>query len=365
MLSYTITSLLTLEPLRSNQGLSSSRSTSLQQTLVQAWYAPRSWVQLLTPIAWLFRLFAAFRRFVLQALYQGRAFAVPLAVIGNISVGGSGKTPLIIGMVRALHKRGYKVAVISRGYGGKALNYPLEVKTDTPVEECGDEPLLLKRQLEEYACSVVVDAKRKRAAEFVVDNCCCDLILSDDGLQHYKLHRDAEIAVIDGARAFGNGHCLPAGPLREPISRLAKVDFILTNGVLKKPLDSMSNFQFMLEPQAFRNLQSGEVVAANSWNYSPIVHAVAAIGNPQRFAATLESLGLEVILHAVDDHKPLHSDLLNFNDANPVIITEKDAVKLRSVKNQHIWVLETDLSLDDVFLDDFLESIKLTPNREY
>ena len=343
--------------------MTESQPNSIQQTLVSAWYKPRSWVLLLAPLAGLFRLIAGLRRHFLQRLYQGRGLALPLAIIGNITVGGSGKTPLIIELVRVLSNRGYRVGVISRGYGGKASSYPLEVKVDTPVEHCGDEPLLIKQKLDQFDCSVVVDANRSRAADYVIAQCDCDLILSDDGMQHYKLHRDAEIAVVDSARGFGNGWCLPAGPLREPINRLNDVDFILFNGSFKQFQNHKSTYHFSMEPVAFRQLATGKVVPASAWALSSEVHAVAAIGNPQRFAKSLESLGLKVILHAVDDHKPLSKDDLKFSDTLPVIITEKDAVKLDTVDAEHIWVLEVAISLKSQFVDSFLDCINLTPNK--
>lgn len=358
-----IMSLLTLQKQRSNRGLLNSRSNSIEQILVNAWYKPRSWILLLIPIAWLFRLLVALRHYLLQALHQGHGFPVPLVVIGNITLGGSGKTPLIIGLVNSLHARGYRVAVISRGYGASAVSHPLEVSIDTPASLCGDEPLLIKRKLHQLGCTVVVDANRKRAADYVIANCACDLILSDDGLQHYKLHRDAEIAVIDGARGFGNGHCLPAGPLREPINRLKDTDFIVSNGSPVKPWYNRISYQFDIQPLVFRHLASGELVQADAWSISSVVHAVAAIGNPQRFAKTLESLGLTVILHPNDDHKPLDQSMLDFNDGKPVIITEKDAVKLQSFEGDHIWILEVDISLDNHFVDSLLNRINLAPNK--
>lgn len=333
---------------------------SIEQRLIRAWYARHSWVLLLLPLSWLFRSLAALRRVFLQYRYQGRQLSLPVAVIGNISVGGSGKTPLLIALIRALAGRGYRVGVISRGYGGHSPSAPLEVQLDTAVEHCGDEPLLIKRSGEAYGCRVVIDRDRQQAAEYIATHCPCDLILSDDGMQHYRLHRDIEIAVIDGARGFGNGQCLPAGPLREPISRLVSADFIVSNGSFKGASIAAIDCEFSLQPVAFRNLLSGEHIAVDNWSQGPQVHAVAGIGNPQRFAATLESLGLEVSLHAADDHQRLEPSWLDFNDAKPVIITEKDAVKLNAVSNPNLWVLEVDIDLPSEFIDRFLNSLNLS-----
>jgi len=343
--------------------LAESRPSSLEQGLVQAWYAQRSWIILLVPLSWLFRLVAKLRKIVLQALYQGRHYQVPVTVIGNISLGGSGKTPLLIALVKALSERGYRVAVISRGYGGSAVNYPLEVKENTPAKQCGDEPLLIKRKLAEYGCSVVVDPERRRAVDYIVDNYQCDLIISDDGLQHYRLHRDVEISVIDGARGFGNGQCLPAGPLREPVSRLLDCDFVMINGTYEWPNNWPVTYPFELKPVAFRHMMSGTTVQPDSWVLSKKVHAVAAIGNPLRFAASLKSLGLEVILHAANDHQHLTSDQLEFDDGLPVIITEKDAVKLADTENDNLWVLDVDIDLPEEFVVQFLDSINQPPKN--
>src|SRR5690554_2376911 len=177
------------------------------------------------PLTGLFRLISALRRRYLRRFAQHR-LGVPVLVVGNISLGGTGKTPVIIALVKHLHSRGYKPGVISRGYGAKAPSYPLVVTEETPVQHSGDEPLLIAQAT---GCPVCVDPDRVAAGERLVA-LGCDLILSDDGLQHYRLGRDLEIAVVDGERRFGNGWCLPTGPLREPISRLRQVDWVLVNG---------------------------------------------------------------------------------------------------------------------------------------
>jgi len=330
---------------------------------VHAWYAQRAWLMLLLPLSWLFRLLAGLRKIVLQGIYQGRSYQLPVVVVGNISLGGSGKTPLLIALVKALAQRGFRTAVISRGYGGVSATYPLEVTESTPVQHCGDEPLLIKRKLADYDCSVVVDPKRRRAVDYIVNNCQCDLVISDDGLQHYRLHRDIEIAVVDGARGFGNGQCLPAGPLREPKSRLMDSDFVMVNGMYDRCENWPATYHFELKPLAFRHLASGETVQPDKWALSRQVHAVAAIGNPQRFAASLESLGLEVVLHAANDHQYLTTDQLNFEDGLPVIITEKDAIKLADAVNKNIWVLDVDIQLPVEFVDQFLVAINQSPEN--
>ena len=199
---------------------------SLEQRITQAWQQDSPWLKLLLPLSWLFVAIASARRRYLQSRHQGQAFKAPVIIVGNISVGGSGKTPLILALVSALKQRGFKPGVVSRGYGGKAVSYPLGVNAQTAVAESGDEPLLIAQLAE---CPVVVDADRNAAVAYLLSHNDCDLVLSDDGLQHYRLHRDIEIVVIDGQRGFGNGRCLPAGPLRESQERLGQADFVVVN----------------------------------------------------------------------------------------------------------------------------------------
>ncbi|MCS5587102.1 MAG: tetraacyldisaccharide 4'-kinase [Porticoccaceae bacterium] len=336
------------------------RRATLEQTIVNAWYAGRLWLLLLLPLSLLFRAIVSLRRFVLQSLYQGRPFSAPVAIVGNISVGGSGKTPLIIALVRALAAKGYSVAVISRGYGGSAMSYPLEVQLDTAVEYCGDEPLLIKHKLADVDCAVVVDPQRKRAVEYALERCDCDLVLCDDGLQHYRLHRDIEIAVVDGSRGFGNKLCLPAGPLREPVSRLKSADFVVVNGDHRLGTSITIDANFYIKPILFRNLGTGQVIEAHKWSESKIVHAVAAIGNPQRFADTLQTLGMNVILLGFDDHKSMALSDLCFEDDYPVIITAKDAVKFTENDLNHVWVLEVDADIPPEFVANVLAVVGLS-----
>ena len=336
---------------------------SFEQRLLRAWYSDRWWLRLLQPLSWLFNGLAAARRRRLQRRFQGRAFAAPVAVIGNISLGGSGKTPTIIALVKALAARGYRAGVVSRGYGGRGAGYPLEVLPDTDAAVCGDEPKLLALELAAVDSPIVVSPDRAAAVEFLLARHRLDIVLSDDGLQHYAMHRDLELALVDGARGLGNGRTLPAGPLREPLERLAELDFVLINGLAEIPGLGADGL-IQLKPVAFHHLASGNRVAAADWKLSPSVHAVAAIGNPERFAASLESLDLEVLLHPRDDHKPLEPSDLEYSDNLPVIITAKDAVKLSGTQLDNLWVLEVEMALDDEFIDRFIHRAGLkTDNR--
>lgn len=333
---------------------------SAEKRWLNACYSNSSWLLLLAPLSWLFSLISAVRRLILQRLYQGRPFSVPVAVVGNISVGGSGKTPLIIALVKALNKLGYTAGVVSRGYGGAASAYPLRVTTGTPVDQSGDEPLLIAQSC---GCPVVVDPDRVRAVEFLLHETSCDIVLSDDGLQHYRLHRDIEIAVVDATRGLGNGRMLPSGALRESPSRLSQVDFVVLNGSgadIAAEIGLVGAHQIELQALGLRNIASNLIVPVNAWEGGVKVHAVCGIGHPERFAQTLKELGFEVILSSVNDHQHLSDDDLEFGDDLPMIITSKDAVKYRGVIPDNLWVLEVEMSISEDFVHSLAEQAGLT-----
>ena len=340
---------------------------SLEKRMTHAWEQDSRWLKLLLPLSWLFIAISGMRRAYLQSRYQcngqsqsqsnSKSFAAPVIIVGNISVGGSGKTPLIVALVKALTQRGFKPGVVSRGYGGKAQSYPLSVNAQTAVSESGDEPLLIAQLAQ---CPVVVDADRRAAVAYLLAHHDCNLVLSDDGLQHYRLHRDIEIVVVDGLRGFGNGRCLPAGPLREGPERLNQADFVVVNGKSTAALDlgDIRSDQMQIAPRRMTQLSSAIGQPVELWVQAHAikrVHAVAAIGNPQRFANTLEQLGLYVALHGHDDHGSLTAEDLSFEDNLPVIITAKDAVKLLAHGTDsladNIWVLEIEAQFDNDFID--------------
>ena len=333
---------------------------SAEKRWLNACYSNSSWLLLLAPLSWLFSLISTVRRKILQRLYQGKCFSVPVAVVGNISVGGSGKTPLIIAIVNALNKRGYTAGVVSRGYGGAANAYPLLVTSQTPVDQSGDEPLLIARLC---GCPVVVDPDRVRAVEFLLHETPCDIVLSDDGLQHYRLHRDIEIAVVDAARGLGNGRMLPSGPLRESPSRLSQVDFVVLNGSgadIGAELDLVGAHHVELQALGLRHIASNVLTPVDMWEGGKKAHAVCGIGHPDRFAQSLATLGFEVILSSVNDHQHLSSDDLTFGDDLPVIITSKDAVKYSGVIPETLWVLEVEMSISDDFVHSLTQQAGLT-----
>tara|TARA_B100000768_G_scaffold107709_1_gene99975 strand:+ start:936 stop:1943 length:1008 start_codon:yes stop_codon:yes gene_type:complete len=324
---------------------------SLEKVLTRAWYANSLWLLALRPLAGLYRLICAVRRGYLRWRFSHRRYSAPVVVVGNIAVGGSGKTPLLMALANDLSARGFRPGVVSRGYKGRRRAGPLLVSADSAVVETGDEALLIARSC---GCPVVVDSDRHRAVEYLLERFECDLVLSDDGLQHYAMHRDIEIAVIDGSRGLGNGYCLPAGPLREPAGRLASVDLIAVNGGARPTQYPAETMPFELEALRFVNLASGDSCPASQWSGTSSVHAVAAIGAPQRFATTLEALGLNVRLHAHDDHHPLNSGDLYFEDDLDVVITAKDAIKLSAVDLAGVWYLEVAATLDERLVERLL-----------
>ncbi len=301
-----------------------------------AWYRSPASPSLLTPLSWVYGAVMGLRR----AAYACGLLPVfrspcPVIVVGNLSVGGTGKTPLTLWLAEALRAEGEAVGILSRGYG-RAAGGLLTVDPDGDWREAGDEPLLLRRR---SGCPTVVSADRAAGARRLAE-LGAGVILCDDGLQHLKLARDLEIVVIDGARGFGNGRLLPAGPLREPAPALERAALAVVNGAPVHPtLQGLTSLVRMdLAFQEARALHGGEPRALASFLAGP-VHAVAAIGNPQRFFAQLRSEGLTVIEHPFADHQPLTAADLDFGDGRPVLMTEKDAVKCASIAAPGLWFL--------------------------
>jgi tetraacyldisaccharide 4'-kinase len=265
---------------------------------------------------------------------------VPVIVVGNISVGGTGKTPLVLWLVQQLQVDGLRVGVVARGHGARHLHRaPRLVSASDSADEVGDETLLLARRVE---CPVCVGVDRLAAARALVAE-GCQVIVADDGLQHYALRRDLEIAVVDGARGLGNGALLPAGPLREAARRLSEVDLVVINGELARPLPpglavGEKCLSMSLQPRQFVRLETGEGASAPAWR-GRSVHAVAGIGNPARFFATLRSIGLDPVEHAFADHHRFRPADLAFDDERDIVMTEKDAVKCTAFASERMWYL--------------------------
>lgn len=251
--------------------------------LNKLWYGSMPVVQwLLYPLSCIYQAISTFRRWYLQRFCQVKSL-VPVIVIGNISVGGVGKTPLVIALAQQLKDKGLNVGIVSRGYKSQIKDFPYQVQLTDDAYQVGDEPLLLAQKTH---CPVVIAPQRTAAIDYLVQRHQCQIILSDDGLQHYKMGRSIEIAVIDGTRGLGNRLCLPAGPLREPASRLKQVDFIIVNEGTWDNAYSMH-----LVPEALTHLNSLKPI--DSSTLTGTIAAVAGIGNPQRFYSTLSQLGIK------------------------------------------------------------------------
>jgi tetraacyldisaccharide 4'-kinase len=276
---------------------------------------------------------------------------VPVIIIGNISVGGTGKTPLVIWLVKCLQQAGYRPGIVSRGYRGKARHWPQQVRADSDPVMVGDEAVLLAQRCQ---CPVAVDPHRVAAAQALLKYTDCDVIVADDGLQHYALGRDIEIAVIDGVRRFGNGRCLPAGPLREPVARLKTVDFIIVNGGCT--LDKEYRMDLRVE-QICRVNDPDQVIEIDTL-CGTAVHAVAGIGHPQRFFDQLQAMGFDIITHAYPDHHLFSATDLDFADRLPVIMTEKDAVKCRHFASDRCWTLPVKADVDKQVAIELLARLK-------
>ncbi|WP_210425142.1 tetraacyldisaccharide 4'-kinase [Spongiibacter thalassae] len=316
--------------------------SSLEQRINAAWYGRPGLLNLLLPLEGLFRVVAALRRRHIVPQPCG----APVIVVGNIAVGGSGKTPAVVAIVEFLQQRGFRPGVVSRGYGAKPDHYPYLVTADSPADEGGDEPCLIARRL---GVPVAIDPDRVAAATFLVEELSCDVIVSDDGLQHYRLARNVEVLLVDGQRGFGNGHCLPVGPLREPVARASTVDMTLINGVARADL-GVQGFAMTLAGTQLVNLHTGVAQSLTEWGaVGKPVHALAGIGHPPRFFQLLRDQGLEVSEHAFGDHYPYTADDLRFGDNQPLVMTEKDAVKCRGIAPKDAWYLPVSAQLPESF----------------
>ncbi|HQX24400.1 MAG TPA: tetraacyldisaccharide 4'-kinase [Pseudomonadota bacterium] len=267
---------------------------------------------------------------------------VPVAVVGNLTVGGTGKTPLVAALAAELARRAWRPGIVLRGYGGRRQS-PMIVGRDTDAAVCGDEAALLARSVD---LPVAVGRRRAAAALLLVQRADCDVIVSDDGLQHWGLARDLEIAVVDGRRRFGNGRLLPAGPLREPAARLRAVDFVVANGAAQPGEAAMQ----VSGSRACSLVRPGRQLPLESLR-GQRVHAVAGIGHPARFFDLLRGHGIEVMPHPLPDHHEYDGSELRFDDSRPVLVTEKDAVKCARWADERVWVVPVEARLPAEWYD--------------
>ncbi|MEO7065935.1 MAG: tetraacyldisaccharide 4'-kinase [Rhodanobacter sp.] len=320
---------------------------ALLNTLQLAWYSGGRVPWWAWPLAGLYGAVIRLRGWLYHISWLHRvSLPAPVIVVGNLTAGGTGKTPLTIALVTALSARGFRPGVVSRGYGGTQREPLLLGATPDPVL-VGDEPCLIHGS----GTPVAVGRDRAAAARLLLD-AGCNVVVADDGLQHYALARDVEICVIDGVRRFGNGRLLPAGPLREPLHRLASIDFRVCNG------GTAAAGEYAMQLSGNVAVSLGDAGERPLTDFSgQQVHGVAAIGNPQRFFDSLRAAGMEVIEHAFADHHAFVAADLNFADALPVLMTDKDAVKCRHFAHVNCWRVPVKAQLPDAFYAALVERI--------
>lgn len=322
----------------------------LEQWVNQSWYGKFQWTRVLWPLKTLYQTVVENKR---NDFLQNppEKVSLPVVVVGNITAGGTGKTPVVQTLVRTLIEAGYQPAIVTRGYGGKLETFPHLITDSDSAATVGDEPYMMHSSLN---IPVVVDPQRNRAAQYLCDHNSrtVDVILCDDGLQHYALNRDIEFCVIDAEREFGNGHLLPVGPLREPLSRLDSVDFVIRNG-------GTGEDGFQLQPMRWVNVKTAEVMSPSGlWStlQGHNLKAIAGIGNPGRFFRTLNDLGMQVETQAYPDHYDFKST--DFDEATTYLMTQKDAVKLNTFASNNMWYLEVAAALPESVLTEFLNKLK-------
>ena len=322
--------------------------------LERNWYCITPLHMLLLPVSYVFRLLVALRRTLYRSgIFSSIKLPVHVIIVGNITVGGSGKTPLTLWLAQQLIDAGWHPGIISRGYGGTNTTAPQAVYSSSRPDQTGDEAVLMAQR---GLCPVWVGQARPETGQALLNaHPECDILLSDDGLQHYRLQRDAEIVVVDGVRRFGNGYMLPAGPLRETPSRLRQVDAVVINGSTAMP----GEYRMQLGGAVFRNLLTPETTKRASDFRGLRLHAIAGIGHPQRFFTYLKNLGLEVQSHIFPDHYSYTPADLTYVDADAILMTEKDAVKCAEFDLEKCWVLRVDAQIDPVLTQHILERIAL------
>lgn len=325
---------------------------SLSRRTVERWHDPAYRAVLWRPLGWLYRAIVALRiGLYRRGWLRSIGLPVPVIVIGNISVGGTGKTPLVVRVVEHLRERGFRPGVVSRGYGGTEKG-PALLPDHPEASRYGDEPSLMRQRT---GVPVAVGRRRPEAA-FLLCRAGADVIVSDDGLQHYRLERDVEVCVVDGTRRLGNGLMLPCGPLREPSSRLRQVDFVVVNGGVA----AADEIPMHLTGGQARNLcNPAKAVDLRNFATHP-VHAVAGIGRPRRFFDSLSAHGLQLIEHAYPDHHAYVAADVSFGDGLPILMTEKDAVKCVGFATPEMWCVPVEASVPMSFLDALVDRVRRT-----
>ncbi len=328
----------------------------LERLFMLSWYGKLQWTWFFWPIMKLFQyVVAKKRRQFLDA--EPLPSKLPVIVIGNITVGGTGKTPVVMALVSYLQSKGYRPGIISRGYGGALTEYPHLIQNTDDCSMVGDEPYMLSRALQ---VPVVVDPKRRCALDYI-STLEVDIVLSDDGLQHYDLPRDMELCVLDGLRGLGNAQLIPVGPLREPVARLNSVDMTLYSGLKSTSNDNDECFEFV--PVAWVNVKSNEVKSLQEFEIAKNVSAIAGIGNPQKFIKTLKSLQIECPFTVFSDHYSYTEQDVALMTSQ-TLMTEKDAVKVQPFAHDDMWYLRIEAGLSSAFFQRFDEKLQVIMERK-
>lgn len=313
----------------------------LSQALNKIWYHKGWQALLLLPLSFIYALILRIRLLAYEKGWkQIQRFPLPIIVVGNLTVGGSGKTPLVIWLVDFLRKAGFRPAIISRGYRGKARNWPQQVRIDSDPYVVGDEAVMLARHCD---CPIAVGPSRCDSVAALLEHTDCNIVISDDGLQHYALGRDIEILVVDAVRRYGNQWLLPAGPLREPVSRKDEVDFIVSNGIAGRGEYAMS-----VKGQFARNIKTGETRSLERFQKQKL-HVICGIGNPERFLNDLRQYSLDFAANIFSDHHNYQASDIEFEDNLPVLMTEKDAVKCSRFASDRHWYVPVSAEVNKHF----------------
>jgi tetraacyldisaccharide 4'-kinase len=321
------------------------------KSLIDSWYQKKFFTYGLLPFSFIYKIIVVLRKKLYDHGFKKiTRFPVPIIVVGNIGVGGTGKTPLVAYLATWLRDRGIRPGIVSRGYGGKLKNGSRIVRKDSDPREVGDEPVMLASQTD---CPMVVAKDRVLAVKKLLTEFACDVVISDDGLQHYSLGRDIEIAVVDSNSRFGNGYYLPAGPLREQVTRLAKVDLVIVNG---RGQDEEMTFDLI--PKEIYYISEPSQKITLEVLKKRVVHAVAGIGRPEKFFSLLRKLGLQIIPHEFPDHYFYQKKDIDFGEDAWVIMTEKDAVKCQMLVDERHFCLRVGASVDERFMQSFVRVLQ-------